>query len=194
MLKAEVQETLPMLWNVGKKLANYRTAHDVTIKEMALRTGLSTSLLSQLERGIGNPTISVLAALADGMGISMADLVSEHIENEDLICRRENRDTVRKENGLLLKSVLVENGTNTSLSVHLLELQPQHKSSKGFETHLEEECLYVLEGQLVMVFENEEFLLRDGDSIRVLSNRLHYVRNDGDAPAFALNIKCKIQY
>jgi len=194
MLKAEVQETLPMLWNVGKKLANYRTAHDVTIKEMALRTGLSTSLLSQLERGIGNPTISVLAALADGMGISMADLVSEHIENEDLICRRENRDTVRKDNGLLLKSVLVENGTNTSLSVHLLELQPQHKSSKGFEAHLEEECLYVLEGQLVMVFENEEFLLRDGDSIRVLSNRLHYVRNDGDAPAFALNIKCKIQY
>jgi len=194
MVKAEVQETLPMLWNVGKKLANYRTAHDVTIKEMALRTGLSTSLLSQLERGIGNPTISVLAALADGMGISMADLVSEHIENEDLICRRENRDTVRKDNGLLLKSVLVENGTNTSLSVHLLELQPQHKSSKGFEAHLEEECLYVLEGQLVMVFENEEFLLRDGDSIRVLSNRLHYVRNDGDAPAFALNIKCKIQY
>ena len=194
MLKAEVQETLPMLWNVGKKLANYRTAHDVTIKEMALRTGLSTSLLSQLERGIGNPTISVLAALSDGMGISMADLVSEQIENENLICRREERETVRKESGLLLKSVLVETGTNTSLSVHLLELQPQHKSSKGFEAHLEEECLYVLEGQLVMVFENEEFLLRDGDSIRVLSNRLHYVRNDGDAPAFALNIKCKIQY
>lgn len=194
MVRAEVQETLPMLWNVGRKLSNYRTAHNVTIKEMALRTGLSTSLLSQLERGIGNPTISVLAALADGMGIAMADLVSEHVENEDLICRRENRDTVRKEAGLLLKSVLVENGTNTSLSVHLLELQPQHKSSKGFEAHLEEECLYVLEGELIMVFENEEFLLRDGDSIRVLSNRLHYVRNDGAVPAFALNIKCKIQY
>jgi mannose-6-phosphate isomerase-like protein (cupin superfamily) len=147
-----------------------------------------------LERGIGNPTISVLAALADGMGISMADLVSEHIENENLICRREERETVRKEEGLLLKSVLVETGTNTSLSVHLLELEPQRKSSKGFEAHLEEECLYVLEGKLVMVFENEEFLLHDGDSIRVLSNRLHYVRNDGDAPAFALNIKCKIQY
>ena len=76
MVKAEIQETLPMLWSVGQKLANYRAAHDVTIKEMALRTGLSTSLLSQLERGIGNPTISVLAALAEGMGISMADLVS----------------------------------------------------------------------------------------------------------------------
>ena len=34
MVKAEVQETLPMLWSVGKKLANYRSAHDVTIKEM----------------------------------------------------------------------------------------------------------------------------------------------------------------
>ena len=183
-----------MLDSVGRKVTNYRRTHDITIKELADRSGLSTSLISQLERGIGNPTISALGALADVMGVALGDLFSEQIENQGLICRKADRVTVRQEDDLVLKNVLVEDSLNTSLSVLMLELKPRARSSRSFETHLEEECLCVISGQMVMMFENEEFVLNEGDSIRVLPNRLHMLRNDGSEVATAMNIKCKVQY
>lgn len=180
--------------DVGKKVTNYRRTHGITIKELADRTGVSMSLISQLERGIGNPTMSALGALADGMGITLAHLVSAELENRHMVCRKENRFTVREEGDLLLQSVLVEDTLNTSLSVLMMELQPHADSCRGFEVHLEEECLCVLSGEIVVMFEQEEFHLREGDSIRVLPNRRHMVRNDGDTVATAMNIKCKVQY
>lgn len=182
-----------MLSNVGKKVSNYRKTHDVTIKELADQSGLSTSLISQLERGIGNPTISALEALAHTMAITLSDLFSDRISNEDLICYEKDRSIVRQEPGLTMENVLVEFAANTNLSVQILKLEPQAKFG-NFEIHLEEECLCVLSGQIVVVFENEEFCLNAGDSIRVLPNRRHMVRNDLDILSTAMNIKCKVQY
>jgi len=179
---------------IGQKIMNYRRTKDMTIKEMATRTGLSTSLISQLERGIGNPTFGALNALADVMEISLSNLVSEQIENKDLVCRKEHRVTMRDEGGLSLKSMLVEDSLSTSLSVLALELQPKASNNTCFEVHNEEECLCVTEGSIVVIFEGEEILLESGDSIRILPNRPHMVRNDGDVPATAVNIKCKVQY
>lgn len=180
--------------DIGRKIANYRRANDITIKELADRTGLSSALISQLERGIGNPTIGALSSLAEAMEITLPELVAGQIENQSLICRKEDWVPVRQEGALLLRSVLVENSLNTSLSVMMLELQPHTYSNEGFEVHVEEECLFIMQGDLVVMFENEEFLLNEGDSIRILPNRLHSVRNDSDALAVAMNIKCKVQY
>lgn len=180
--------------NIGKKITNFRRTRDITIQDLADMTGLSTSLISQLERGIGNPTLSALTALAEAMRITPSELLSTQIENKELICRKDARITVRQDDNLTLKSMLVEDLLNTSLSVLQLEIQPHAYSSGRFEVHAEEECLCVLAGEVVMMFEGEEFLLHRGDSIRVLPKRLHLLRNDGDTPAVAVNIKCKVQY
>ena len=47
-----------------------------------------------------------------------------------------------------------------------------------------------------MVFnaDQEEYRLQEGDSIRVMPNRLHTIRNDSDNVAVAMNIKCKVKY
>jgi transcriptional regulator with XRE-family HTH domain len=181
-----------MAVDVGKKIVNFRRAHDITIRELADMTGLSSALISQLERGIGNPTMSALSALADALGITLQELVASQIENRDLICRKEDRATVRQDKNLLIRSVLVENAMNTSLSVMMMELQPH--TSSGFDIHAEEECIFVISGTMAVVFENEEFVLNGGDSIRVLPTRQHMIRNDGETPAAAMNIKCKVQY
>ena len=64
-------------YQIGSRLSGYRKAHGLTIKEMAVKTGLSTALLSELERGIGNPTLSVLEILAGTMGISVSALLEQ---------------------------------------------------------------------------------------------------------------------
>lgn len=178
---------------VGRKVTNYRRIHNVTIRELSEKSGISTALISQLERGIGNPTLGALAALADAMEISLADLVAAKVENKDLICRREDRQPLRQGPGFYLESILVEEALNTSLSVVMIRLAPGADSLR-METHVEEECLCVLNGSLTMVLEDEEFRLNQGDSIRVLQNRPHMLRNDSEEEATAINIKCRVQY
>ena len=45
---------------IGKKINQFRKEKKLTIKEFSDLSGISTALVSQLERGIGNPTLSVL--------------------------------------------------------------------------------------------------------------------------------------
>lgn len=52
-----------MIENIGRKIKTFRNRYGMTIQEMAEQSGVSSSLLSQMERGIGNPTISVLEAV-----------------------------------------------------------------------------------------------------------------------------------
>ncbi|MGE4483806.1 MAG: helix-turn-helix domain-containing protein, partial [Oscillospiraceae bacterium] len=79
---------------MGKKLSRYRNIKGMTIKDMSLKSGLSPALISQLERGIGNPTLSVLNALASAMEISLSLLLLEDMKNESMVFRKSDRRRV----------------------------------------------------------------------------------------------------
>ena len=63
-----------------------------------------------------------------------------------------------------------------------------------FWTEIQEELAFILEGEVSIMFENEEFLLREGDTIRILPNRGHKFRNDMDKDVKVLFIKSKPNY
>lgn len=52
---------------IGEKIAEYRRKNGLTLRDFAKQTNLSTALLSQLERNIGNPTLSILSTLAEAI-------------------------------------------------------------------------------------------------------------------------------
>src|SRR5262245_52515110 len=54
---------------VGSIVSRERANRGMTIMDLAREAGISNGLLSQLERGIGNPSIETLAHLARALGI-----------------------------------------------------------------------------------------------------------------------------
>ena len=54
---------------VIRAIIEARTAQNMTQKELSERTGIAQSEISKLEKGIRNPSISLLQRLADGMGM-----------------------------------------------------------------------------------------------------------------------------
>ena len=67
---------------IGQKIMNYRRTKDMTIKEMATRTGLSTSLISQLERGDKVPSLETLIHIANTLGVTTDDLLCDYLDAE----------------------------------------------------------------------------------------------------------------
>ena len=72
---------------IGKKINQFRKEKGLTIKDFSEMSGISTALVSQLERGIGNPTLSVLRQICRTLETSMSSLFFEEIDNASLICR-----------------------------------------------------------------------------------------------------------
>ncbi|OUW74938.1 MAG: transcriptional regulator [Saprospirales bacterium TMED214] len=61
----------------GKRLRDLREERGWSQEEFADRAGLHRTYVSAVERGIRNPTLSVLERLAKALGLSMAGMVGE---------------------------------------------------------------------------------------------------------------------
>ncbi len=60
---------------IGRRIRRYRKDNNLTIKEFSEISGVSTALVSQLERGIGNPCLNVLKLIARTLGVAVSSLL-----------------------------------------------------------------------------------------------------------------------
>ena len=61
--------------DVGPNLREHRKARGMTLEQLAAASGVSRSMLSQVERGEANPTFATLWSLTQALGMSIDDLV-----------------------------------------------------------------------------------------------------------------------
>ena len=61
---------------LGSRVQRLRQARGFSQEELADRAGLHRTYVSGVERGIRNPTISVLEKMAIGLQVSLSDLVA----------------------------------------------------------------------------------------------------------------------
>ena len=181
------EQQMEKTYQIGSRLSGYRKAHGLTIKELAVKTGLSTALLSELERGIGNPTLSVLENLAGAMGISVSALLEQEVKNASLVRRRCERSQTGGPDARCLYDVLAVSPVKSRMELLLLELEPGMYSNDRLSVHpYWEEIAYVVSGTVEILFEEEEIELKEGDTIRILPGRGHRLMNQTDERAMVL--------
>ncbi|MEV0199885.1 helix-turn-helix domain-containing protein [Nonomuraea sp. NPDC050691] len=62
----------------GAQIQRRRLQRGMSQAELARRTGLSKATLSQLEAGLGNPTVDTLDAIAVALAVPLTDLLARH--------------------------------------------------------------------------------------------------------------------
>lgn len=178
---------------IGEKIAEYRRKNGLTLRDFAKQTNLSTALLSQLERNIGNPTLSILSTLAEAMGISVSELVEQKVENAEMILRKEQRKTIVMYQGQTMYDVLACDTCHANLELLLMTLEGKSWTSNGYTQHTqEEEVAYVLQGEVTIDLEGETFVLGKEDTIRILPGRKHKLYNHTDTEVKVLFVKCRV--
>ena len=61
---------------MGARLRQLRHARRLTQEQLAERAGLSYKFVGEVERGLGNPTLTTLAALSGALGVGLVDLLA----------------------------------------------------------------------------------------------------------------------
>src|SRR5205807_3145877 len=171
--------------DVGERLQDLRRFRRCTLREIAERSGLSESFLSQVERGRSSASIASLRRIADALGVSMADLFEPDGVPGPRVLKRDERPALSF--GVLGRKLLLTPKPLHHLEVFAGELEVGGSTGEQPYAHGDSEELFVVvSGTVQLELGGELFELGRGDSIDYRSSTPHRVSNTGQELAEVL--------
>lgn len=174
---------------VGKEIRRLRTMRAMTLEQLARSARVSAGLLSQIERGRGNPSFNTLVSVAHALGTSIARLVAGE-QRVSPVVRRHERRRLDLATGQRAESSMVAELLNlrpdSLLEVIRIEAPPGYTTEDTPYSHQGEEFGLVLEGVHAVTVGGSRYVLEAGDSISYNSEIPHWYENVGDAPSISL--------
>ncbi len=173
--------------DVGRRIRDLRKQKGMTLGELAHRCKCSSSLISQIERGIVNPSFSTLKSVGDALEITLAQLVTETSSTEgssSYLMKQKERKVLTTEGGVQFQLL----SRNVNVPFEFILNQWPRGSSTGREpyTHEGEECGFLLEGELEVEVKEEIHRMKPGDTITLRSSAPHRISNPGKKRALAV--------
>lgn len=166
------------LKNIAFNLKKIRTVKKMSLEEMADQTGVSKSMLGQIEREESNPTIEVLGKIVSGLRIDFNDLIEDPT---DLVYEVSFRDMVPT------KDVTNQYKVYTYFSyvqkrkfeIYMIEIEPGGVYESGGHGEKTEEYITVVEGNLLLDIKGTQYKVNTKDALRFASDRRHTYINAG---------------
>ena len=175
----DVEELLGADERVGFEIRDLRKAKGMTLTDVSGATGLSVGYLSQIERGVSSPSVKALHAISRSLGVTISWFFSPAAEEEehlrDVVVRKRNRRTLTFKNGITDELL----SPNLRRQIELLRCVFPPGSASGDDAyfHQGEEAGIVISGVLRLWIDEEEVLLRAGDSFAFESDKPHRYDN-----------------
>ncbi len=159
---------------LGERLRLRRKELKLSMKEVAVSSGLSIGFISQVERGLTSPSLTSLTAIANFLRSDVTNFLSQP-KSKSSITRNEERDvyTINK-NGLQYERLSDSFPGHTLNSVIIHEM-PGHKTESI--SHEGEEFFFILEGAITIYIDGVVNILEAGDSLHFDSSRSHSAWN-----------------
>lgn len=184
---------------IGERLVALRAARGLRVGELAREAGVSSSLISQIERGQSRPSVATLFALArvlevpvdaffgdEAAGSSNGGARAQPMYLEPQVVRRDERAALQVEGG-----VQWERLTRDALpGLEFLELvyPPAASSDEHLYRHPGVELVTVTQGVMTIYLGFDRYDLSAGDSIAFASSIPHRYANEGTEDTRAITV------
>lgn len=179
---------------MGARLRLLRKERGLSARALAMRLGISPSAISQIERGVLQPSVSRLIAITDALDVPLASVFDER--------RQTAVRSVPSEEGFTLERAEDASPVTLDSGVRVRRLAPGRVTGfdffestypPGSTAHSENELFRhegyeigtVTAGELTIDFSDERIVLRPGDAISFASSRAHRIHNTGAVDAVA---------
>lgn len=173
--------------HLGATLRTRRSGR-FTVEELSSRSGVSAGLISQIERGIGNPSFATLLRLANALDVPMADMFTGPSSHENkVLVRRAERLRMELPSDGIVQEMLVPN-TDRKLGVLQMTIPPGFRGEDVPHSHPGEEVVLLLSGSLRATVGGQSFQLAEGDTLSYDAATPHWWTNATKKPAVILAI------
>ncbi len=170
---------------VGARIRAIRSRQQLTLRDVAERTGVSVSMLSMLERGVSTASVGTLVAVASALGVHMYDLFA-HRDSADgsPVTRLDEQTVVRMGEGTTRRVAHHDSAAGVELAVN--EYEPGGASGPSATHHDGREFGVLISGRLTIELDGQSHTLEPGDAIAYSSDRPHRIANTGEERAVAV--------
>lgn len=171
---------------VGSNLREIRKERQLTLQELSDITGVSKSMLGEIERSVTNPTITVLWKIAGGLKIPFTMLIQEEKPTITLIKEKNTKTFIQKDEFRITS--IFEFDPEKKFEIYHIQFSSGSKHESKGHIRGVEEYAFVYEGEMIIDVNGERFKLNAGDSIKFKAEDFHAYINESDTEAKAYSI------
>lgn len=172
---------------IGDQLRELRTRRGLSLRALAAQAGVSATLLSQVERGVTEPSLTTLRRLAVVFGESVASLFEDRSAPSVWLSRPGERSTLRGPKGQIGYERLTPG--NGKMEVLRGILEPGEAISSEAWSHESLECAFVVCGTLTLEVRGVVHAVRAGEAITFDSRLAHrYLNSGAERVEFVLSV------
>ncbi len=167
---------------LGALLRAIRNSRHLTIKEVAAKASISSSLLSQIERNRISPSLDTLLQILEVYGVPPNKFFKDYETSSRVeIIRRDDRKIYQRK-GFKYEKLCGDSQIkgNHSFNAFFLELSPGQRRGDESDGHLGRELGIVVAGSAQLVYGEETYEIHKGDSVSFFSEIPHVIKNSSD--------------
>jgi transcriptional regulator with XRE-family HTH domain len=176
---------------IQQKIRDLRRQKGLTLKQLAEGVGCTQSYISQLEKGLTAPSLSMVGKLAAALNIRVVDLFSDEREGEerDWHLRKVDRRRIAYPDGKVSSQLLTKRISNRRMEPLLSRIKPggtSDRTEKLIHPAETEEFVFVMEGGIEFQINGKRITLEKGDTLYFDGSIPHRWLNPGTETAEVL--------
>ena len=175
---------------VGFKIKGIRESKNITVEEVAERSGLSVEQITSIENDEFLPSLGPLIKIARALGVRLGTFLDDNDDLGPVVCRAEERnESISFSNGTadarkhMEYHSLAKQKAGRHMEPFLIDIQPSEKKDFKLSAHEGEEFIYVMNGEIEIDYGKEKYNLKAGDSIfydSIVQHHVHGAENKSD--------------
>lgn len=166
--------------NVARNLKRIRKAREMSLDDVARQTGISKSMLGQIERGVSVPTVETLGKIVSGLRISFNSLISAAKNDVILVKKDELTPAYSSEGGEYKAYEYFPYEEDRTFEIYLMNLEAHSSYSSDGHGDNTYEYLTVTSGILTVEVDGKSYEVSEENSIRFPTAGRHKYINSTD--------------
>lgn len=174
--------------DVGERIRSYRERRELSLTDLAERTGLDQGFLAAVEDGL-YPSLGPLVKIARALGCRLGTFLDDQVSQDPLLVRAAERSEQivthkGKDTPEDLRFFSLGRGkADRHMEPFYIKVLPESGRDRNLSSHEGEEFIVVLSGRVELVYGQETKVAGPGDSLYYNSVVPHHLGCHGDEPA-----------
>jgi XRE family transcriptional regulator, regulator of sulfur utilization len=170
---------------VGLRVRALRESMDLSLRDLAERSGVSAPMLSQVERGETSPTLAVAEKIATGLELTLSQLLRLDEDRHVVVVRSGERRARRRGGHRVEELTPPLPGQRADVSIHTLAAGATTGGPADPPLHEpgSRETSVVLAGKVELFIDGTRHQLGEEDSVTFDADLPHHFENNGRAEA-----------
>lgn len=142
---------------------------------------MSKSTLGEIERGVSNPTMSILWRISEGLKIPFTSLIKQDSSTISIVHYKSKKAILEEDNLKIIP--IFDFDQDKKFEIFYKEIMPGGRLESNGHNNGIEEYILVYEGELGIKINNETHTLSEGDAIKFCADCYHTYFNETNSTA-----------